>query len=98
MKGVSDMKIIAKKFGMPAHSEFHEYVKRGTTRIAGPYPPPVKVGSADGTHYITDHECYIGIDSDGFPYSITENDMRAYERVTGLVSEDDPNLDNLDAA
>lgn len=80
---MSSFKIVSIGAGMPASGEFKEYIKIGTTRIAGPYPPPVKVHTVTGPHYVNDQECYIGVDSEGFPYPIDAAVMAASYREDG---------------
>ena len=51
---------------------FEEYRKLGTTKMAGPFDPPVTVEAVTGPHEVKNNRVYIALDTEGFPYPVDE--------------------------
>lgn len=74
---------------LPDEDEFREYVKRGTTRIAGPFPAPVEVVTATGLHVVGEGMTFVAVDEAGFPYPVRPDVMDASYTVLS-DPDDDP--------
>ena len=71
--------------------EYREYRKLGTTKLAGPFDPPVTVETVTGPHEVRDHRVYIAIDAAGHPYPVEEEIV-----ATSYVAEDETTVPGYD--